>query len=77
MSYTKKMFSRELESLIADREINHSRIAEWAYATKLKHVREIDPDVDRWLEELGAMDMGDEFRLGLAELQHLVAVAGK
>ena len=62
MSCTKEMFSNELESLIIGDEIDHSRIAGWAYATRLKHVRGIDPDVDRWLEELGAMDMGERRR---------------
>ncbi|SNR93282.1 hypothetical protein SAMN05192560_1816 [Methylobacillus rhizosphaerae] len=75
MSYTKEIFSHELEVFLVGDELDHSRIAEWAYATKLKHVRGIDRDVDQWLEELGAMDMGEEFKLSLAELQRLVAIA--
>lgn len=63
MSYTKEMFSLELETLLAEGQPDCSRIAEWAYATKLKHVREIDPDVDRWMEELGAMGMAKSLSL--------------
>lgn len=75
MIYTKKMFGQELEDLLSGSVLDHAKIATWAYAIKLANVRNIDPDVDRWLEELGAMDMGEEFELSLNELRDLVATA--
>lgn len=76
MSYTKPMFSADLRSFLEQGVVDHAKIADWAYATHLAHVRDVDADVDRWLIELGAMSMGEEFELTLDELRNMVAVAG-
>ncbi|MCD4500961.1 Uncharacterized protein ChrSV_2584 [Chromobacterium vaccinii] len=75
MIYTKRIFGQELEAFLSGEVLDHAKISTWAYATKLNNVRNIDPDVDRWLEELGAMDMGEEFELSLEELMNLVVSA--
>ncbi|VVD76042.1 hypothetical protein PPN31114_00876 [Pandoraea pneumonica] len=75
MSYTKMMFGQELEVFLSEEVLDYPKIANWAYATKLNNVRDIDADVDRWLEELGAMDMGREFEFSLDELMNLMATA--
>lgn len=72
MTYTKIMFSQEIEALTSGGVLDHKKIATWAYTTKLDNVRDIDPCVDRWLDIIGVMDMGEEFELSLNDLRDLV-----
>ena len=57
MKYTKRDFGCELSTFLLSEDIEYPKIAEWAYLTKLKYVNDIDPEVDRWLEVLGTVDM--------------------
>ena len=76
MTYTASLFADELDRVLASTgdEGAVERVADWAYATKLKH-RDLAPAVAGWLDQLGVMTMGPEFELSLAALRELVTAA--
>lgn len=72
MTYSKRDFASDLDRLVAPAVVDYSRLATWAYETRLQNLRDIDADVSKWLMELGAMDMGAEFQLSPKDLAGLV-----
>lgn len=77
MRYTKETFARELEELLpnSNSDIEHQKIAEWAYETRTQNLQDIDGDVSKWLIALGAMTMGPEFEFSRDELKAMVVAA--
>lgn len=75
MNYTKEIFARDLEGQLLNSEIDHKKIAAWAYETRLRNLGAIDPSVSEWLLQLGAMDMGKEFEFSTDEIVSMIAAA--
>jgi hypothetical protein len=73
--YSKERFAAELDVLLAGKAIEYKAIAKWAYNVRLENISSIDPEVSRWLLQLGAMDMGEEFEWSREELAALVSTA--
>jgi hypothetical protein len=69
------MFASDLERYLNGGPVDCGRIARWAYAIRLTHLKAIDADVSDWLLRLGAMDMGSEYEWSEDELRALVAKA--
>ncbi|BFG79437.1 hypothetical protein PTKU46_74700 [Paraburkholderia terrae] len=73
--YSKEMFAAELDMFLAGKVIECQAIAKWAYNVRLENLSSIDSEVSRWLLQLGAMDMGEEFEWSREELAALVSTA--
>jgi hypothetical protein len=75
MSYTKEIFARDLDVFLSSGDIDHKKIAAWAYEARLRNLEAIDSDVSGWLMQLGAMDMGKEFEFSIEEMASMIAVS--
>lgn len=77
MSYSRNRFAAELDGFLHEPSevIDHKKIADWAYKARVDNLDDIDPEVDKWLLQLGAMSMGSEFELSCLELRDLVSRA--
>lgn len=74
MSYSRNRFAEELDGFLHDPAgtVDHAKIADWAYKTRLDNLSDMGPDVDKWLLQLGAMSMGTEFEFSERELRDMV-----
>lgn len=79
MTYSIKNFSKDFEKIISDScgKIDYEKIADWAFKTNQMNCRDIDPDVDRWLIELGTVSMGPEFEMSESQLREYIFLANQ
>lgn len=77
MSYSRDRFAAELDGFLHEPlgAIDYKKIADWAYKVRVDNLGKIDPDVDKWLLQLGAMSMGSEFELSDLELRDMISRA--
>lgn len=77
MTYSKKEFANDLEAIISKSlgPIDCDKIGNWACDARFYNICDIDPDVEEWLVELGAMSMGPEFALDESELREYISKA--
>ena len=75
MTYSTRQFAIDLAQEIRAEPLNYGALAGWAYKTRLEHLGSLSAQVSKWLEQMGAMDMGPEFRLSRQELDDLVQKA--
>jgi hypothetical protein len=74
MSYSRNRFADELDGFLHESSgmVDCTKIADWAYKVRLDNLGAMDPDIDKWLLQLGAMSMGEEFKFSGLELQVMV-----
>lgn len=74
MSYSPNKFAGDLERFLhgPSGTIDRAKISDWAYRVRLDNLNDIDADVDKWLLQLGAMSMGQEFEFSALELRDIV-----
>ena len=73
MSYPRHRFADELDRFLHQPSgtIDRAKIADWANRVRLDNLSDIDPDIGKWLLQLGAMSMGLEFELSGPELRDM------
>ena len=70
MTYTRNDFGRDLLTEL-ERGFDVVRLSRWAMAIHMKHCRETDPELDKIIMSIVAMEEGPEFEFSEQEVRRL------